>query len=281
MNALATYRSKLFAIAYRMLGSAADAEDVLQDAWLRFQAAEGVETPEAWLTTTVSRLCLDRLRSARARREVYVGPWLPEPVQTAVDDPDPQSISLAFLVVLERLSPLERAAFLLHDVFDYSYAEVAAMLDASEATVRQLQHRARAHITEARPRFAPSKPAHERLLLGFVAACQGGDVSAIAAMLAGDARAITDGGGKARAARNVVHGQDDVARFLAGLVRKGGAAGLVLSMVEVNGWPALLMSVGGAPTGVVAIETDGLVVHAVHVVLNPDKLAALAVPPAS
>lgn len=275
MNALALHRPKLFSIAYRMLGSAAEADDVLQDAWLRFEAASGIESAEAWLTTTVSRLCVDRLRSARARREVYVGPWLPEPLQTSTDEPDPQSLSLAFLVVLERLSPLERAVFLLHDVFDYSYDEIATMLESTEPAVRQLQHRARAHVRESRPRFAPSKSAHEKLLISFVTACRLGEVSALASLLAEDARAITDGGGKVRAALKIVHGKDDVARFLAGVVRKGGAADVVFSITEVNGWPALLMTVAGAPTGLVSIETDGTLVHAVHVMLNPDKLHGL------
>jgi len=275
VDALSVYRAKLFAIAYRMLGSAADAEDVLQDAWLRMRSVDDIANAEAWLTTTVSRLCIDRLRSARTQREVYVGPWLPEPVITAPDEPDPQSISLAFLVVLERLSPLERAVLLLHDVFDYEYVEIAQMLESSEAAVRQLRHRAHTHVSDAQLRFAPSKEAHERLLLGFVGACQAGDVATIAAMLAADARAVTDGGGKVRAARNVVLGRDHVARFIAGLVRKGGTDGVVVTIVQVNGWPALLMSVDGMPSGVVSIETDGALVLAVNLVLNPDKLGAL------
>jgi RNA polymerase sigma-70 factor (ECF subfamily) len=274
IDVIAPHRRKLFAIAYRMLGSAADAEDVLQDAWLRMRDQKDIDNVEAWLVTTVSRLCLDRLKSARARRETYVGPWLPEPVATD-DEVDRESVSLAFLALLERLSPLERAVFLLRQVFELDHAEIAKALDTGEGAVRQTFHRAREHVAQAKPRFAPTREAHERILVAFAMACQAGDVSGLRAMLADDAVATTDGGGKVRAARNVLRGADAVARFLTGVSRKSWNEGLVPQVRVVNGWPALVLRRGNELAGVLALETDGERVYSVQVVSNPDKLGKL------
>jgi RNA polymerase sigma-70 factor, ECF subfamily len=266
-------RGRLFAIAYRMLGSAAEAEDVVQEAWLRAQSAGAVDSPRAWLATVVTRLCVDQLKSARARREQYVGPWLPEPVATDEHETDRESISLAFLVLLERLSPVERAVYLLHEVFDYSHAETAAIVGKDEAAARQIFHRAREHVVAGRPRFARSREEHARLVGEFVAAVGRGDVAGLAALLAEEATAWTDSGGKARAARKPVRGADAVSRFFVGLVRKGNAAAFDVSMGDVNGWPALLLHQHGTLVQVVTFETDGERIHGVRVVLNPDKLA--------
>jgi len=269
-------RARLFAIAYRMLGSAAEAEDVLQDAWLRWQAADvaAIESAPAWLSTVVTRLSLDRLKSARRTREEYVGPWLPEPVRT--DEPvDPESISMAFLVLLERLSPVERAAYLLHEVFDYGHAEVAAMLGKEEAACRQIHHRAKERVRAGRPRFAPSRGEHERLLRAFAAALTRGDLGALEATLAADATLYADSGGKVpAAARRPVQGAHAIAQFFAGLVRKfPPAADQRFDVIEVNGWPALVGRRAGAANFVLSIEVDGDKIVAIRNVVNPDKLA--------
>jgi RNA polymerase sigma-70 factor (ECF subfamily) len=267
------HRPRLFALAYRMLGSAAEAEDVLQEAWLRWQRASGVETPGPWLSTVVTRLCLDELKSARARRETYVGPWLPEPIATSGEEIDPQSVSIAFLRVLERLTPVERAVYLLHAVFDSSHAEIAASLGKEEAAVRQVFHRAKERVLSERPRFAPSKEAHARLLTTFVQACAAGDVAGLRAILAEEAMAWTDGGGKVRAALKPLVGQDAVARFFVGVVtRKGAGDGLEMVIAEINGLPTIVSRRGGAVVNTVGIETDGERIFAIHVVANPAKL---------
>ncbi len=270
------HRTKLRALAYRMLGSVAEAEDVLQDAYLRWHSAEDhVDHPEAWLTKTVTRLCLDRMKSARAKREVYVGPWLPEPIPTDTEEVDPESISVAFLLLLERLSPFERAVYLLHSVFEVEHAAIASMLGKSEAAVRQSFHRAKEHIQSGKPRFAPSKEAHARLLATFAVACQGLDVAGLQAVLAEDVEAWTDGGGKTRAARNVVHGANDVARFFVGVVKHGATASLTTAIEELNGRACIVVRDNGVPSSVVDLETDGTLIHAVHVMINPEKLSAL------
>lgn len=274
----AAHRSRLFGLAYRMLGSAAEAEDVLQEAHVRWQAAEHavIEAPGAWLSTVVTRLCLDTMRSARARREEYVGPWLPEPLATErVRDPlDLESISLAFLVVLETLSPLERAAFVLREVFDYSFVEIAEVLGRDEAACRQLAHRAREHVRARRPRFARSREQHERLLGAFLGAVAQGDLEGLQKLLASDVVAWSDGGGRVKAARNLVHGPDHVARLCIGLAKKGGH-GIDVAIEELNGWPAAVLRVGGALFGALSIETDGDTIFALHVINNPDKLSRL------
>lgn len=267
-------RRRLLGLAYRMLGSAADAEDVLQDAWLKVRDVEGVADETGYMVTVVTRLCLDRLRSAPARRETYVGPWLPEPIATT-DEVDPESVSLAFVALLERLSPVERAVFVLKQVFELEHAEIARALGLGDAATRQLFVRAKAHVESERPRFAPSREAHERLLSAFLLACAAGDVEGLKSMLASDARATTDSGGKVRAARNVLRGSDAVARFFVGITRKGAADGVSVEVRDVNGWPAAVLSRGGTVESVLVLETDGAVVLGVSVVSNPDKLGAV------
>ena len=270
------HRPRLFGLAYRMLGSAAEADDVLQEAHLRWQAAEheAIAAPAAWLSTVVTRLCLDQLKSARVRREAYVGPWLPEPVATdRVGDPlDLESISLAFLVVLETLSPLERAAFVLREVFDYSFAEIAEALGRDEAACRQLAHRAKEHLKARRPRFARSREQHERLLGAFLGAVAQGDLDGLQKLLSSDVVAWSDGGGRAKAARNLIRGPDHVARLFIGIARKGGSDGDV-ALETLNGWPGVVLRRGGVAVAAMTIETDGEAIFALHVITNPDKLA--------
>jgi RNA polymerase sigma-70 factor (ECF subfamily) len=277
LQSFEAHRSSMLAIAYRMLGSAAEAEDVVQEAWLRWQAAarESVRSERAFLSTVVTRLCLDRLKSARVSREQYVGPWLPEPIRTD-SQVDPESISLAFMVLLESLSPVERAVYLLHEVFGYSHAEVAEMVDKEEATCRQILHRAREHIHARRPRFAPSKQAHERLVTGFMSAVVSGDLAGLQRLLAEDVTSWSDGGGRVRgAALNAVHGANAVARLFLGLVKKKAAAGITSELVEVNGWPALVLRLDGTVIDVITFETDGERIHAIRSVLNPEKLTRI------
>jgi RNA polymerase sigma-70 factor (ECF subfamily) len=276
-DAFESNRGLLFGLAYRMLGSAADAEDVLQEARLRWrgvaEAGTTVDNPRAFLVTVVSRLCLDELKSARARRETYVGPWLPEPVFTPPDT-DPADISTAFLLLLERLSPPERAAFLLHDVFDYDYAEVAAILGKGEDACRQLASRARRHLHDARPRPPADPVEHSRLLGAFAAACRGGDVATLEQLLAADVVLYTDGGGKAAAARNPIYGARDVIKFSLG-VQRFYTEPLAVSAEIVNGLPALVVREHDVVTLVLSVDViDGRIAK-VYSVRNPDKLARL------
>jgi RNA polymerase sigma-70 factor (ECF subfamily) len=281
-------RSRLFGVAYRMLGSASDAEDVVQDAWLRYSSARPADlrSPTAYLTTIVTRLCLDRLKSARAAREEYVGTWLPEPAVT--DDargPErsvalAESVTLAFMVLLETLSPEERAAFLLREVFDHEYDEIAAMLDTTPANCRQLFHRAKARIEDRRPRFREAAREKRPLLGRFVNALRGGDAGELASVLAEDVGFWSDGGGKVLAARRPVFGRDHVATMLAGFKRTASSAGVDLATVtlditEVNGEPAMLMRVAGRLDSVYAFTVKDDVIAAIHVVRNPDKLQFL------
>ena len=289
------HRRRLLGLAYRMLGSMSDAEDAVQEAYLRWHATDRdrVSDARAFLMTTTARICLDVLTSARVRREEYVGPWLPEPVlDTAALAADrrtelAEDLSVALLLTLERLSALERAAFLLHDVFDFSFAEVAAVLDRSEAACRQLASRARARVRHARPRgaTAPSArsvidPKHARLLAAFAAATQSGDLDALREMLADDVRVVTDGGGKVRSALEVIEGADPAARFLVAVTRKRPDAwwrdDFRVRFAPVNGLPGVIVD---APEGVMqttAFELEGDVIRAIYVVRNPDKLRHLA-----
>ena len=271
MEVFEAHRTLLFGIAYRMLGSAADAEDVLQEARLRWLGADQAEVtnPRGFLVTIVSRLCLDQLGSARVRREQYVGPWLPEPIATP-PDADPESLSMAFLLLLERLSPAERAAFLLTEVFDYSHAEVAVALGKSEEACRQLASRARRHVREGKPRSV-DRAEHQRVLGAFVAACASGDLAGLERLLAGDAVVHSDGGGRVRAARNLVVGASRSARLLVGLARKGGAH-LTIEPCEVNGLPALRMREAGRVDSVLSLDVRDGRIAAVFLVRNPDKL---------
>ena len=269
-------RPHLFAVAYRMLGSAADADDAVQEAFVRVceHPDDDIRSPRALLTTVVTRVCLDVLKSARRKREVYVGPWLPEPIATE-DEIDRDSVSLAFLLLLERLTPAERATYLLVEVFDHSHAEVAAILGKEEATVRKLFSRAKAHMGNDRSRFSASAEEHLRLLSSFVAAASGGDLDGLRALLADDVAVTTDGGGKARAARKTVRGADASARMLLGLAKKG-APNAQLRFVDVNGVASMGFFVDGVLFTLVVIEVaDGLIRHVFNH-RNPDKLGRLS-----
>lgn len=281
----AEHRSFLVGLAYRMLGSVAEAEDAVQETFVRAQTArtDDVASPRAWLATIVTRICLDQLRSARARREQYTGEWLPEPVRTdapgaalsPVDPEDAESLSLAFLVLLERLSPLERAVFLLHEVFDYSHAEIAATLERDEAAIRQLFSRAKAHVRAGRPRFAADPERHRELVIRFATAIGQGDLDGLRALLAADAIARSDGGGRAKAALRPVSGDDRVARFLLGLARRA-SPDLRYELVELNGRAGLTWSDASGLLGAMSFATDGDRVVEIDMVLNPEKLRAVA-----
>lgn len=275
------YRPLLFSIAYRMLGSASEAEDMLQEAYVRYRNAQGQEISElkAYLCAIVTNLCLDYLKSARVQREQYIGPWLPEPVLTGEQDANPfetaerhESISLAFLVLLEALTPPERAVFLLHEVFDFDYREIGSMIGKSAANCRQLCHRAKAFIAERHHRFDTSRETHQRLVMRFLQACQEGDVQGLQEMLAQDVVSWGDGGGKVPSARRLVIGAATVARLWLGLVRKAPAA-LALSIAEVNGTPAALLWLGDALYAVMVFDVLDGRIRAIRIVLNPDKLA--------
>lgn len=277
------HRDRLTGLAYRMLGSRADAEDVVQDAWLRWAQVdrESIESSEAFLVRVVSRLCLDRLRSARHKREVYVGPWLPEPVADA-DRLSPENaveladdLSFGLLLALDRLSPPERAAFLLHDVFEVPFAEVAATLDRSPAACRQLASRARRAIRRERPAPQPTVE-HERLLDAFVEATTSGDPRRIGALLAEDAVLLSDGGGRVPAALNPIQGAPNVVRLISSLFRKLVEAGSAPSFARavVNGEPGLLLSIDGRLEETISIGHRNGLIETVYVVRNPDKLSA-------
>jgi RNA polymerase sigma-70 factor (ECF subfamily) len=284
LPAFTASRRLLFTVAYQMLGSVTDAEDTVQDAWLRWSAADraDVADPRAWLVRTTTRLALDRLTSARARRETYVGPWLPEPLLTgSAGDPADEAVlgeqvSLALLVVLESLSPAERAVFVLREAFGLPTAEVAAALGRSEAAVRQLAHRAREHVAARRPRSTAGRQEHREVTERFLAACLGGDVDALVAALAPGAVLVTDGGGRAKAALRPITGADKVARFLAA-VTSGGASlpGLRMGLAEVNGLPGVAAWTDAGPFVAVSLGVADGLVQQVLVVLNPDKLTGL------
>ncbi|MEJ2889358.1 RNA polymerase sigma factor SigJ [Actinomycetospora sp. OC33-EN06] len=270
-------RPRLFGLAYRMLGSAHDAEDVVQDAWLRWAGhGETVDNPAAWLTTVVTRLCLNRLDSARARRETYVGPWLPEPILTT--DPsvaleERESVSLALLTTLERLTPPERAVYVLREAFGHSHAEVAAVLDVTEAGSRQLHTRARKHLA-AVPTVTATPADVGPLLRRFVAAARDGDLAGLEELLAADVTVWSDGGGKVKAARRPIHGREAVARFLVGILGPDRWHGTGAA-AEVNGAPAVLAFLDGRLNGVLAVEGDEEV-RTVRILRNPEKLTFLA-----
>ena len=280
-------RPRLFSIAYRMLGSASDAEDVLQDAWVRYAAADGstIRSPQAFATTIVTRLCLDRLKSARATREQYVGPWLPEPVLTReMDSPEAtleraESVTLAFLVLLEKLSPEERAVFLLKDVFDYDHAAIGEILGISSANSRQLLHRARTALAQGRPRRAGTPESRRAVAERFAQAFATGDAAALAGMLADDAGMWSDGGGKATAARRPVLGREAIVNFLVGIHRIGEASGLIrdssLVIEDVNSEPALILRVGGRLESIFVLSVDDDAITGIRVVRNPDKLVRI------
>jgi len=279
-----THRRQLFGLAYRLLGSATEAEDAVQNTYLRLHAADrsAIRSLPAWLAKALTNLCLNELTSARARRESYAGPWLPEPVDTSDGALGPletieqrDSVSIAMLALMERLTPAERAAFVLREAFAYSHRDIAEILDTSEANARQLRRRARQRLDQAVPRFRPDPTQWRALVERFLAAARGGDVTGLAEMLAETVSSTADGGGKVGAARRVVTGRDKVARYLAGAFgRPIGDVRLEFG-AEVNGEPVVLGFVGPALAGVLFFEiTDGRVT-ALRVVANPDKLRFL------
>ena len=282
-----TYRSYLFAIAYRMLGSAMDAEDMVQETYLRFQATppETITFPKAYLTTIITRLCMDQLQLARRKREQYLGPWLPEPISTE-DAPELagvekhvdeyESISLAFLILLEQLQPIERAVFLLREVFEYDYAEIAAFLDKSEAACRQSFSRAKKHLTAHRPRFSASQDAQKQLLSSFLQAVSVGEMTTLIDLLAEDVIFWGDGGGKVKgAAIQPIAGRTAVARFFwktKSLFQGALPEDAHPEMAEVNGQPALIMRSGKSAFAVLTIEVEAGLIRTIRAVANPDKL---------
>ncbi|MER7244930.1 RNA polymerase sigma factor SigJ [Kribbella sp. NPDC000426] len=273
-------RRRLFGIAYRMLGEASEAEDVVQDAYLRWRSGrEPVETPAAWLTTVVTNLCLNRLTSARARRERYVGPWLPEPVATGNDPAElmerRDTVSLGFLVLLEKLTPPERAVFVLREAFDYTHRESGDVLGVDEAHARQLYHRALARLGQARRRFDVRPADGTKLVERFIAATVDGDVAGLEAILTEDAAIWADGGGKAIAAREPIFGRSNAAHYLAGLAAGPRALTARLSVAELNNATAILVHESGLLTGVLIPEVQADAITTIRAILNPDKLMYL------
>jgi len=264
-------RPLAFSIAYRMLGSVSEAEDVVQEGLLRLHRADDVEHPKAFVATVVTRLSIDELRSARSRRETYVGPWLPEPLLTD-SRPDDESVSMALLVTLEALSPVERAVFLLHDVFDYGYDEIAEIVGKTRENCRQLAVRARRHVEARRPRFEPSREQREALAARFFEAIREGDLDGLVSLLAEDAVATGDGGGKAAARKTPLHGGAKIARFMLGLMRLAERDAYEFDFCEVNGRPGALIRQDGRVISALSVEiADGRVTEFLSVA-NPDKL---------
>lgn len=282
------HRPLLFSIAYRMLGSVVEAEDVVQEAYLRWRTAHEVaRSPKAYLSTVVTRLSIDRLRMEKARREEYVGPWLPEPLLADpthdADASEPlgavaldESLSMAFLVLLESLNPTERAVFLLREVFGCGYDQVAHIIGKSEQNCRQIAHRARSSVASRRPRFESSREEGERLQGGFLEACASGEIESLLSLLSEDVTLYSDGGGRVAAARKPIHGAQDVARFVLGLVSKAPPDFVALP-ARVGSEPALVGYVGGIPLNVLAFEVSEGRINAIRIVVNPEKL--LTVPP--
>ncbi|MFG2681072.1 RNA polymerase sigma-70 factor [Streptomyces sp. NPDC048392] len=280
------HRPVLTGVAYRMLGRLADAEDVVQEAWLRWSGADRsvVREPRAYLVRITTRLAIDRLRQIKSRGETYVGPWLPEPYVTDFGDAEPDtaeravladSVSLAVLVVLESLSPLERAVFVLREAFGYPYAEIAAMLERGEAAVRQLAGRARKHVDERRPRYEVDPAQRRDLTERFLAAAADGDLAGLVALLAPDVRLVGDSGGKAKAPLRVLETSDKVGRFVLGVARQG-VPDATFHFLELNGGPALLVRSGGRPDAVVQVDVVDGRIQSMYIIRNPDKLRSLA-----
>jgi RNA polymerase sigma-70 factor (ECF subfamily) len=281
-DVFAEQRPALFGLAYRMLGSVADAEDVVQEAYLRWQSTDrrGVQSPRAFLTTVATRLAVDLLRRRQRERKSYIGPWLPEPLVTE-ETPDEtraelaESLSLAFLTLLEKLQPVERAVFLLHDVFQYRHDEIAAIVEKSPENCRQILSRAKGHLATGRPRFQPEPARQQALLEQFLATCRSGDVPALARMLVEDVVMMSDGGGKIAAARRAIRGPAMVARALVGLARKTAAA-LTVRFVSLNGSRSVLLCTAQGIDSALNLEfTTDCRIAAVHIVRNPEKLRCL------
>lgn len=285
------HRPVLTGVAYRMLGRITDAEDVVQEAWLRWSSAgrEEVREPRAYLVRITTRLAVDRLRHLRSRREAYVGPWLPEPLTTeeAVGSPPlpdaaeravlADSVSFAVLIVLESLSPLERAVFVLREAFGFPYAEIAAALDRTEPAVRQLAGRARRHVEERKPRYDVDPAERRDLTERFLAAASGGSIEELMALLAPDVRLVSDAGGKAKAALRTIGSADKVGRFLAAVAQEVGPD-WDMRIAEFNGGPAVACFVGGKPDTFLQLEVRDGVIQCIYIVRNPDKLSGLSAP---
>ncbi|MBB6120965.1 RNA polymerase sigma factor SigJ [Nocardiopsis algeriensis] len=294
IDAFEEHRSLLTGVAYRILGTMADAEDVVQETWLRWSSADrtDVDDPRAYLVTIASRLAVDRLRSARSRRESYVGEWLPEPVSDLPDGADSaelaDSVEFALLVVLETLSPLERAVFVLREAFQMPYAEIARVIGRGEAATRQLSRRAREHVHERRPRFEADRAVRRRITERFLKACLEGDLEGLTGMLAADATLVGDGGGRVRAPLRVLSGAAKVVRFLIALPANAaryleqfglpGDTPLRVEVTEVNGSPAGTVSAGGRVVSTVVLDVADDRVRHVYVVSNPDKTTRIQVP---
>lgn len=277
------YRSLLFSVAYRMLGTVADAEDMLQETFIRWQQAPNndIRSPRAFLITIISRLCINHLQSARVQREEYVGQWLPEPIVTGPES-DPlavirvdESLSMAFLVLLERLTPVERAVFLLREVFEYEYSDIAAILGQSEANCRQILRRARQHVSAMRPRFKASSQKQSDLLERFLQAAGSGDLDGLVGLLADDVVLHSDSGGKAIAVPNLVQGVDKVTRGILGGLRKLVPKDLVRRITQINGAPGVVSYLHGKPFSVLTLDVVKARIRAIYIVTNPEKLSHL------
>jgi RNA polymerase sigma-70 factor, ECF subfamily len=276
------FRRRLFAVAYRMTGTRADAEEIVQEAYLRWHRADTDElrSAEAWLVSVVTRLSIDRLRKASVEREAYTGPWLPEPLFGS-PPPSPEEqleladdLSLAFMVLLERLAPVERAAFLLHDVFDCAYSEIARILGKSEAACRQVVHRARERVRRDSPRFRVDEEDHRRLIEKFMEATNAADEATLLSLFAEDATLTSDGGGVVFAARKIVHGRALITRIFLTVKRRLGER-FTQTILSVNGEPGLVSFIDGVPFSAAAFETDGHLIRALYNILNPEKLKGL------
>jgi RNA polymerase sigma-70 factor (ECF subfamily) len=283
----AQYRGLLFSIAYRMVGSVTDAEDMLQETFIRWEQAPNgdIRSPRAFLVTIISRLCINYLESARVQREEYVGQWLPQPLVT---DPgsDPleiirqdESISMAFLVVLERLTPAERAVFLLREVFEYEYSEIATVIGQNQTNCRQILRRARQHVSALRPRFRASAQKQNDLLERFIQATRSGDMDGLVALLSSDVVLHSDSGGKAIATPNLIHGADNVARGILGGLKKLVPSNLVRCIMQINGASAVVSYLNGHPHSVLSLDTTKGRIRGIYVVTNPDKLTHLPAAP--
>jgi RNA polymerase sigma-70 factor (ECF subfamily) len=293
-DVFAEQRPVLIATAYRILGSATDAEDVVQDAWLRWSTVDqsSVDDPRAYLVTVTTRLAIDRLRRARTRRETYVGSWLPEPISTGPDVAEraelADSVELALLVVLETLSPLERAVFVLREAFGLPFTEIGGIIGRTEATTRQLAHRAREHVQARRPRYEVDRTVRREVTERFLAACATGDLDALSDLFAEDVRLVSDGGGKAKSPLRVIEGADRVSRFLSAIstpdasqafmasIGAPPAASLSLEVADVNAAPAAVISADGRPIVVISVLVNAGLIECIYLMANPEKLAGVS-----